>query len=62
MSKVTKALETIRDACDKAMYCDMCELKYIGDEGQVGCRIGLWIYERRPPRDWPIEDVRRANY
>ena len=62
MSKVTKALETIRDACDKAMYCDMCELKYIGEEGQIGCRLVAWIDDTMPPKDWPVEDVRRVNY
>ena len=62
MSKVTKALETIRDACDKAMYCDMCELKYISEEGQVGCRLVAWIDDTMPPKDWPVEDVRRVNY
>ena len=62
MSKVTKALEVIRDNCDKTMYCDMCELKYIDEEGQVGCRLGFWFDEYKPPKDWPIEDIRKAGY
>ncbi len=62
MSKVTKALEVIRDNCDREMFCDMCELKSISEEGSVGCILVEWIDDTMPPKDWPIEDIRKARY
>ena len=63
MSKLTKALEVIRDECDDHLLCNSCPLRYKDDDGYYGCRLDSWgITSNMRPRDWPIDEVREMEH
>ena len=63
MSKLTKALEVIRDECDKHFMCDTCPLRCRDKYGIYGCRLDYWgITKEMEPRDWPIDEVREVEH
>ena len=63
MSKLTKALEVIKNECDEHFMCDTCPLRYKEDYGGYTCRLDYWgVTQAMQPREWPIDEVREVEH
>jgi len=63
MSKLIKALEVIKNECEKYSMCDACPLRCRDKFGIYGCRLDYWgITQGKQPRDWPINEVRAVEH